>query len=239
MVRHLPLKIGLLNRKVVFQPSIFRGYVSCRECTLLICMLLPTIIVQQKSIGSSFHQVDFHRSPRKNWWRQTSPAERCDSGKKTCQFLESEMWERFWRVGFSTQVGTRVFVNNLGCNITSWICDCLMPRWFLYISWWFSSLGNPGIRKITKTWGVSPPKKHIPIGFFWNGGPLGKKGHGIQRSHLNYVTPWFSTSSEFPIQALLHQSCWKDKKSTRRRSKAAFSISGDAAWFNPWVCFPG
>ena len=26
-----PLKIGLPNRKVVFQPSIFRGYVSCRE----------------------------------------------------------------------------------------------------------------------------------------------------------------------------------------------------------------
>ena len=27
----LPLKIGLPNRKVVFQPSIFRGYVSFRE----------------------------------------------------------------------------------------------------------------------------------------------------------------------------------------------------------------
>ena len=26
-----PLKIGLPNRKVVFQPSIFRGYVSFRE----------------------------------------------------------------------------------------------------------------------------------------------------------------------------------------------------------------
>ena len=29
-----PLKIGLPNRKVVFQPSIFRGYVSFREGTL-------------------------------------------------------------------------------------------------------------------------------------------------------------------------------------------------------------
>ena len=29
-----PLKIGLPNRKVVFQPSIFRGYVSFREANL-------------------------------------------------------------------------------------------------------------------------------------------------------------------------------------------------------------
>ena len=28
-----PLKIGLPNRKAVFQPSIFRGYVSFRECS--------------------------------------------------------------------------------------------------------------------------------------------------------------------------------------------------------------
>ena len=30
-----PLKIGLPNRTVVFQPSIFRGYVSFRECTAI------------------------------------------------------------------------------------------------------------------------------------------------------------------------------------------------------------
>ena len=30
----LPLKIGHPNRKLVFQPSIFRGYVSFRECGL-------------------------------------------------------------------------------------------------------------------------------------------------------------------------------------------------------------
>ncbi len=29
---NIALKIGLPNRKVVFQPSIFRGYVSFREC---------------------------------------------------------------------------------------------------------------------------------------------------------------------------------------------------------------
>ena len=28
-----PLKLGFPNRKVVFQPSIFRGYVSFRQCT--------------------------------------------------------------------------------------------------------------------------------------------------------------------------------------------------------------
>ena len=51
-----PLKIGLPNRNVVFQPSIFRGYVSFRECTQWLLFLVPL-----SSVGSVANR------PSPNW----------------------------------------------------------------------------------------------------------------------------------------------------------------------------
>ncbi len=44
------LKIGIPNRKVVFQPSIFRGYVSFREGTWLVVEPTPLKYVFVKKI---------------------------------------------------------------------------------------------------------------------------------------------------------------------------------------------
>ena len=43
-----PLKIGLPNMKVIFQPSIFRGYVSFKECisSIIISTLLMLLAIE-------------------------------------------------------------------------------------------------------------------------------------------------------------------------------------------------
>ncbi len=54
-----PLKIGFPNRKVVFQPSICRGYVSFRECT-----------AKRATRRKLFKQVRWVglTQPRVKWW---------------------------------------------------------------------------------------------------------------------------------------------------------------------------
>ena len=45
-----PLKIGFPNRKVVFQPSIFRGYVSFRECMCDVSIFYTSIFQERLKI---------------------------------------------------------------------------------------------------------------------------------------------------------------------------------------------
>ena len=49
-----PLKIGHPKRKLVFQPSIFRGYVSFRDC---ICLNGPSMFTSKDVFSSSCHNI--------------------------------------------------------------------------------------------------------------------------------------------------------------------------------------
>ena len=66
-----PLKIGLPNRKVVFQPSVFRCYVSFRGCKTLHVFL--TICAPTNSVMQLFREVDTQNTVRTAQKRPVQP----------------------------------------------------------------------------------------------------------------------------------------------------------------------